>query len=695
MPALKLTTDLVDDIANLSFSCSGLAMGVAATAVGASGGVIVGGAAAAGVFGFKALAKNCKAVPDSPRQLKRIQEGLLEKWVIIARANPDNMAAFDACQKPLRAALPQCSVDPKTLAAIIRNPEQLDFPSSATHYVLTRIAAIDARFSDGIERQFAAAVIQAGFEAAIEDRKYFEALEPHLLLGMAKDVAETKRNMEDLKSGRAETHAKIDDLAEQLRKKDDVIDALRRRDISDKSERRAIRMLDTIDTDDMSVDQIFIEILNRLDAADKIDAQAAQRSNYGSDFDRLVQAVADALEADADGQSAIQQVEDALAAHAAERDKMLELGIQTAIAAGQAAKVAAFEIERLSLPRDDWYDQVFGCKDMYHQDGLIRGVRQSLQIAAEICFQAAEYAPSRQIWAALKNSEAISLSILGERGDAAALARSVTAYEAALAVYTRDAAPMDWAMTQNNLANALLTLGQRGDDAVLSRSVTAFEAALEVLTREAAPMQWAMTQNNLANALLTLGERGYEAALSRSVTAFEAALEVRTREAAPMDWAMTQNNLANAFLALGKRGDEAALSRSVTTYEAALEVYTREAAPMDWAATQNNLANALLTLGQRGDEAALSRSVTAYEAALEVRTREATPMDWAMTRGNMGLLYLFRAERGELDYLDLAISAFEDALSVYSEEHHPYDFGTASSVLQKALALRDGSPPDA
>jgi tetratricopeptide (TPR) repeat protein len=203
------------------------------------------------------------------------------------------------------------------------------------------------------------------------------------------------------------------------------------------------------------------------------------------------------------------------------------------------------------------YDQVFGCKEMYHQDGLIRGVRQSLQIAAEICFQAAEYAPSRQIWAALKNSEAISLSILGERGDAAALARSVTAYEAALAVYTRDAAPMDWAMTQNNLANALLTLGQRGD------------------------------------------------------------------------------------------------------------------------------------------EAALSRSVTAYEAALEVRTREATPMDWAMTRGNMGLLYLFRAERGELDYLDLAISAFEDALSVYSEEHHPYDFGTASSVLQKALALRDGSPPDA
>lgn len=113
--------------------------------------------------------------------------------------------------------MPQCSVDPKTLAAIIRNPDQPDFPSSATHYVLTRIAAIDARFANGIERQFAAAVIQAGFETAIEDRKYFEAVKPHLLLGMAKDVAETKRNTEELKEEVSDIKTTVSDLLREFK----------------------------------------------------------------------------------------------------------------------------------------------------------------------------------------------------------------------------------------------------------------------------------------------------------------------------------------------------------------------------------------------------------------------------------------------------------------------------------------------
>jgi transcriptional regulator with XRE-family HTH domain len=95
---------------------------------------------------------------------------------------------------------------------------------------------------------------------------------------------------------------------------------------------------------------------------------------------------------------------------------------------------------------------------------------------------------------------------LGTRaGDTDALLQdAVTAYRAALEVYTREASPMDWAMTQNNLGNALRDLGTRaGDTAALQDAVTAYRAALEVYTREASPMDWAMTQNNLGNALAT------------------------------------------------------------------------------------------------------------------------------------------------------------------------------------------------
>ena len=56
-------------------------------------------------------------------------------------------------------------------------------------------------------------------------------------------------------------------------------------------------------------------------------------------------------------------------------------------------------------------------------------------------------------------------------------------------------------MTQNNLGNTLLeqgnrTNGQKGAD-LLAKAVSAYRAALEVYTRADHPVDWAMTQNNL------------------------------------------------------------------------------------------------------------------------------------------------------------------------------------------------------
>ena len=69
---------------------------------------------------------------------------------------------------------------------------------------------------------------------------------------------------------------------------------------------------------------------------------------------------------------------------------------------------------------------------------------------------------------------------------------------------------------------ALLTvIGERGDDAALTRAVSVCEAALEEFTRERAPSQWAMTQMNLGTAAQsawrTRGRRGASGRSSSSV----------------------------------------------------------------------------------------------------------------------------------------------------------------------------------
>ena len=246
-----------------------------------------------------------------------------------------------------------------------------------------------------------------------------------------------------------------------------------------------------------------------------------------------------------------------------------------------------------------------------------------------------------EAWASAQVSKGNAHQELGIRvGGAEAqrhLADAVSAYRAALEVYTRAELPQEWAMTQNNLGSALQDQGTRTDGeagrALLEQAVSAYRAALEVRTRAELPQDWAATQNNLGNALSeqgtrTDGEAG-RALLDQAVSAYRAALEVYTRAELPQDWAMTQNNLGAALQEQGTRtGGEAGralLDQAVSAYRAALEVYTRAELPQDWAMTQNNLGNALQEQGTRTDgeagRALLEQAVSAYRAALEVRTR--------------------------------------------------------------------------
>lgn len=123
----------------------------------------------------------------------------------------------------------------------------------------------------------------------------------------------------------------------------------------------------------------------------------------------------------------------------------------------------------------------------------------------------------------------------------------------------------DWAMTQNNLGTVYQVLGRRGEDGALDKAVLAYESALTVLTKKAAPLKWAMIQNNLGNVYQVLGERGEDGALDKAVLTYESALTVRTKKAAPMKWAMTAENMGYVLWAQDKKEVAEACFRGALT----------------------------------------------------------------------------------------------------------------------------------
>ena len=329
----------------------------------------------------------------------------------------------------------------------------------------------------------------------------------------------------------------------------------------------------------------------------------------------------------------------------------------------------------------------------YYQQGDEFGDNAALLSAIDRYRAILTFAPSdREDWAIAQNGLGNALRTLGDReGATTHLEEAVAAYRAALAVQTRERAPLNWAAGQNNLGAALDTLGEReSGTARLEEAVAAYRAALEERTRERAPLDWAQTQNNLGIALQALGEReSGTARLEEAVAAYRAALEELTRERVPLDWAQTQNNLGNALQALGGReGGTARLEEAVAAFRAALEEWTRERVPLDWATAQNNLGIALQALGGReSGTARLEEAVAAYRAALEERTRERAPLDWATTQHNLGnALQALGGRESGTARLEEAEAAYRAALEELTRERVPLNWAYTQHNLSNALA---------
>jgi len=177
---------------------------------------------------------------------------------------------------------------------------------------------------------------------------------------------------------------------------------------------------------------------------------------------------------------------------------------------------------------------------------------------------------------------------------------AIAAFEAALAYWTAENAPVDYANTHNNLGEAYRNLAQiEEQERNLKRALTAHKIALMHLTKESNPLHYAMTQNNLGNVygdLSKIEER--ESNLKQAITAYEAALVYRTTDRAPLARAQTHYNLGVTYYQLSNIEEpELNVKRAVAAYEAALENWTATTAPLDYADTQWNLGVAHEYLG--------------------------------------------------------------------------------------------------
>jgi hypothetical protein len=151
------------------------------------------------------------------------------------------------------------------------------------------------------------------------------------------------------------------------------------------------------------------------------------------------------------------------------------------------------------------------------------------------------------------------------------LSQAVTAFHAALGVWSRETHPDEWARTQNSLGVAYLVFSMRQNEPkVVQSAAAAFREALTVFTPDRHPHEWASAESNLASALIRsrLGDRSGN--LELAIESFEASLTVFTLDGFPADWAGNQHNLAQAYIKRLAGDPERNLQKAAECLHAAL-----------------------------------------------------------------------------------------------------------------------------
>ena len=221
---MALIRDCTQHACAFVFGCTGVAMGVGGAGLTA----VIGGTALAGTCVAAVYEGNKKHAVENKRELERLIRRTTEEW----RKQPefkkhDPGRDLSDASDALIEYLPKCDMSRDRLIAHAAEAPGRPFPDAATDHVLAELTRLAPEiYGEGgtpIARDFATAIIRSAFTAAIENRAYYEHLEPHLLFKIAEVQGLTVKILSevlhgqneiktDLKTGFSSVHMHLDDV---------------------------------------------------------------------------------------------------------------------------------------------------------------------------------------------------------------------------------------------------------------------------------------------------------------------------------------------------------------------------------------------------------------------------------------------------------------------------------------------------
>lgn len=310
-----------------------------------------------------------------------------------------------------------------------------------------------------------------------------------------------------------------------------------------------------------------------------------------------------------------------------------------------------------------------------------------------------------------------------QRGESAAAAKLVSAWEAALRLTNGDSEPVTRAQIEVNLGQAYRSRGEPGD---LDRAVTTLERALEVMTREVYPQHFSGIHRALGNIFFNDMRLSVEARCTRAIEHYTLAIESLSADDDPQNalhinfmlgscWQVLNDlERARACLLDGLAFvDRADLGQAIATCDSFATIMNGGGAE-----TATALHDALLRLSARVDElpadtdsdtrasrhheianvfresfgpwrsSDIERAIAHTDAAARIWTREANPDMWARMQHNLGAAYGKRVKQEKADSIEQAIHYYGNALTIHTREAYPAFWALTNNALGTAWLER-------